>query len=146
VTCPAQGNLNSPTYRLLQSLPLNPHTLLALINAKTQGEGQSSASEAFATIGDLLRESIAPPRLSAALYRAAALIPGVTVVHSAVDTTGRHGVAIAFSYRGDTSEWIFNKRTLQLIGERDLSNGSVTYTAAIMARAFVNRAGQEPSS
>ena len=77
--CPYQGTVNDPSYRLLQSLPTDPHTLLNLIYKKTAGAGQSPDQEAFTTIGDLLRESIAPPEVSAALFRAAALIPGVTV-------------------------------------------------------------------
>ncbi|MFJ9752925.1 hypothetical protein [Streptomyces chartreusis] len=32
------------------------------------------------TIGDLLREQLAPPKVSAALYKAAGRISGVTVV------------------------------------------------------------------
>lgn len=53
-------------------------------------EGQ----EAFITIGDLLRNTIAPPRVAAALYRAAALIPGVTLIPDATDAIGRPGVAV----------------------------------------------------
>jgi hypothetical protein len=50
---------------------------------------QPRPEEAFTTIGDLLREAIAPPRVSAALYGTAALIPGVVVVPNATTTPGR---------------------------------------------------------
>src|SRR5262249_26018052 len=73
--CPDRGYLNDPAYRLLQSLPTNPRTLLNMIYRIEKGHGQTPDQEAFTTIGDLLRESIAPPEVSAALYRAAALIP-----------------------------------------------------------------------
>jgi hypothetical protein len=102
--------------------------------------------EAFTTIGDLLREAIAPPRVSAALYRAAALIPGVTVVADATDAVGRHGVAVAMTVEGVQYEWIFSKQTLRYLGERDinLANGSTAGEAAVLQRAFVDHAGQIP--
>jgi len=147
--CPDKGSVNDPTYRLLQTLPTNPRTLLNLIYAETRGEGAAPGhdQEAFITIGDLLRESIPPPEVSAALYRAAALIPGVTVVNNAADAIGRHGVAVARTDKNGTqSEWIFDRTTLRMIGERevDLATGSVTGATAILARAFTDRAGQLP--
>jgi hypothetical protein len=143
--CPLPGGVNDPTYRFLQSLPTDPQALLSLIEREMQGQ-LPRPEEAFTTIGDLLRESIAPPQVSAAIYRAAALIPGVTAVASATDAIGRHGVAVAFTYQGTRSEWIFSRRTLQYLGERDidLANGSTTGEAAIMQRAFVDHAGQLP--
>ena len=91
VRCPDVGSVNEPTYRLLQTLPTDPRVLLSKIRKATAGTGQSSDQEAFTTIGDLLRESIAPPDVTAALFRAAALIPEVTVIHHAVDAIGRPG-------------------------------------------------------
>jgi hypothetical protein len=146
VRCPDRGSLNDPTYRFLQSLPTGPRALLKLIDAEERGHGSSPAQEAFTTVGDLLDESIAPPQVSAALYRAAALIPGVTVVLDATDAAGRHGVAVAFAYGGQRSEWIFDRHTLQLLGQREISvrTGSVVGVSAILARAFVSRPGQLP--
>jgi hypothetical protein len=147
--CPDRGSLDYPTYRLLQSLP-TPRALLALIYRNGQGYGQTPGQKAFATIGEMLRESIAPPQVSAAPYRAAALIPGVTLVPDAVDAVGRHGVAVAYadtSPGGFRSEWIFDRTTLRMIGEReiDVKTGSLTGTTAILQRAIVDRPGQVPS-
>src|SRR5262249_26380523 len=114
--CPYRGTVNDPSYRLLQSLPTDPRALLDGIYKQTAGAGQSPDQEAFPTIGDLLRESIAPPEVSAALFRAAALIPGVTVVANAVDAVGRPGIAVSFTSNGEQSEWIFDKQTLQMLG------------------------------
>jgi hypothetical protein len=143
--CPDRGGVHDPTYRFLQSLPTDPPALLSLIEQQMQGQLPGPV-EAFTTIGDLLREAIAPPRVSAALYRAAALIPGVTVVADATDAIGRHGVAVAMTYQGVRSEWIFSKQTLQYIGERDINtaNGSTTGEAAVLQRAFVDHPGQIP--
>jgi hypothetical protein len=148
--CPSAGSLNRSTYRLLQSLPTSPHRLLNLIYTEEKGHGPSPDQEAFTTIGDLLRDSIAPPRVSAALYRAAALIPGVSVVPDAVNAVGQHGVAVALTVpsgqrtRDVREEWIFDKTTLQMIGESTISNGSVTDVTAIVDRAFVDHPGQTP--
>jgi hypothetical protein len=143
--CPYRGSVNDPTYRFLQSLPTDPRALLGLIEREMQGQ-LPRPEEAFTTIGDLLGEAIAPPRVSAALYRAAALIPGVAVVADATDAVGRHGVAVAFTYQGTRTEWIFSKQTLQYLGERDVNvaNGSMTGESAVLQRAFVDRAGQLP--
>jgi len=143
--CPQAGGVNDPTYRFLQSLPTEPHALLGLIERDMQGQ-QPGPEEAFTTIGDMLRESIAPPQVNAAIYRAAALIPGVSVVANATDAIGRTGVAVAFTYQGTRSEWIFNKQTLQYLGERDINvmNGSTNGEAAVLQRAFVDHPGQLP--
>jgi DNA-directed RNA polymerase specialized sigma24 family protein len=146
IKCPYLGSLNDPSYRLLQPLPTDPRALLNLIYKQTAGAGQSPDQEAFTTIGDLLRESIAPPDVSAALFRAAALIPGVTVVHNAVDAAGRRGVAVAFTFNGERSEWIFDKHTFHLLGELDFVDGTLTGKSAIITRAFVDHLGQVPST
>jgi hypothetical protein len=143
--CPNPGAMAGPTYRLLQSLPTEPHALLRLIHRTVDGAGQSPDQEAFTTIGDLLGESIAPPDVSAALYKAAALIPGVKVVPGVTDAIGRPGIAVSFSFRGAQNEWIFDQRTFQFLGERDLVHGRVDYTSAIITRAFVDHAGELPS-
>jgi hypothetical protein len=150
VKCPNIGGLNDPTYRLLQTLPTSPHALLAMIYRVERGHGPGSAQEAFVTIGDLLRNTIAPPKVTAALYRAAALIPGVILVSDATDAIGRHGVAVARIGPGVDGgvreELIFSKATLQLIGERTViaRTGVTTTATAIIARAFVDHRGQVP--
>ena len=143
--CPYRGGVHAPTYRFLQSLPTDPQALLTRIEKEMQGQ-LPPPEEAFTTIGDLLSETIPPPRVSAALYRAAALIPGVTVVRDATDAIGRHGVAVAFTYLGVRSEWIFSKRTLEYLGQHDikLSDGSTTGVSAVLERAFVDHRGQIP--
>lgn len=152
VKCPNIGGLNDPTYRLLQTLPTNPHALLAMIYRIERGHGSGPDEEAFVTIGDLLRNTIAPPKVTAALYRAAALIPGVTFVHNATDAIGRDGVAVARigpgADGGVREELIFSRATWQLIGERTViaRTGVITGATAIIARAFVDHRGQIPSS
>ncbi|BCW50111.1 CU044_5270 family protein [Arthrobacter sp. StoSoilB13] len=79
------------------SLPRDPRALLDLIYERTKGAGKSADSEAFVTIADGLRTGVVPADLRAALYQAAALIPGVTVTdrHAMID--GRTGIAIGIA-------------------------------------------------
>ena len=148
--CAGIGSLNDPTYRLLQSLPTNPHALLALIYRVERGHGPGPDQEAFVTIGDLLRNTIAPPKVAAALYRAAALIPGVTFIPDATDAVGRHGVAVGRIGPGVDGgirdELIFSRTTLRLMGERTViaRTGTTTSATAIITRAFVDHRGQIP--
>jgi hypothetical protein len=143
--CPYRGGVHDPTYRFLQSLPADPHALLSLIEREMQGQ-LPRPEEAFTTIGDLLGAAIAPPQVSAALYRAAALIPGVTAVPDAIDAIGRHGVAVAYTFQDIRTEWIFTKKTFRYLGARDVNvaTGSSAGVSAVLQRAFVDHAGQIP--
>jgi hypothetical protein len=166
----ARPGVADPTYRYLAGLPTDPAALLKLIYAQTQGEGSGPDAEAFVTIGDLLRESLAPPKVSAAIYRAAALIPGVVEVPDSVDAMGRHGVAVARvdATTGVRTEWIFDKKTLGYLGEREvqvtdtralpgptadpgaantgpeIKPGTVVGYAAVVTRAVVDQVGRTP--
>ncbi|MFD3889336.1 CU044_5270 family protein [Streptomyces microflavus] len=122
---PGQGNLNSPTYNHLDGLPTDPEALLKHISddaEENHGAGSESTTgphqRAFVTIGDLLRTGGTPPDTTVALYRAAALIPGVDIVPDAVDAAVRHGVAVARTHDGERIEWIFDESTVRLLDER----------------------------
>ncbi len=142
VTCPSEGHLGDATYRLLQSLPTEPAALLAYLKAGKKWTNDDPVTE----IGDLIREAIIPPAVEAALYRLAATLPGATLVPDAVNATGRHGIGIAWTQRQYRTEWIFDRTTLQYIGERDYDTrtGQVSGESAIIQQAFTERAGQLP--
>jgi hypothetical protein len=76
------------------SLPKDPQALLDLIYDRTKGAGKSPEAEAFVTIANGLRTGVVPADLRAALYKAAALIPGVTVGNRQATVDGRTGIAI----------------------------------------------------
>jgi hypothetical protein len=147
-TCPSEGHLGDATYRLLQSLPTSPTALLNYLKSGKKWTNDDPATE----IGDLIREAIIPPAVAAALYRVAALLPGATLVPDATNATGKHGIGIAWTSTGAQheyrNEWIFDKTTLQYIGERDynVKTGVVNGESAILQRAFVDKAGQLPRS
>ncbi|MFF0392226.1 CU044_5270 family protein [Kitasatospora sp. NPDC004615] len=161
IPAPHGGALNSPTYKLLAGLPTAPEALLKQIYADADlnhGSGSASTTgpdqEAFVTIGDLLRSSAAPPQVSAALYRAAGHIPGVMTVDDAVDAAGRHGVAVARVHGGERNEWIFDKQSLRLLGERTIllkdgpwgKAGDEVTSIAIVARGVADDPGQTPTT
>ncbi|MFD0583844.1 CU044_5270 family protein [Dactylosporangium darangshiense] len=138
--------------QLVGALPADPSALLAKVYADTKGQGNGPDQEAFVHIGDLLFESLPSPQVSAALYRAAALVPGVVEIDDAVDAIGRHGVAIARTDEktGVRSEWIFDPATYAYLGQRSytvrdvdgIPAGTVTGITAVMERAVVDGAGR----
>ncbi|MFE3036046.1 CU044_5270 family protein [Streptomyces canus] len=149
----------SGAYNALAKLPTDPDALLRRIYRASDAVRDPEVPRdqaAFVAIGDLLFESYPPAEVGAALYKAAAKIPGVVSVDDAVDATGRHGVAIARQNEtdGERTEWIFDKKTLRFLGERVvvvkatgdslLKVGTVTGTSAITERAVVDAAKQVP--
>ncbi|MFE1464456.1 CU044_5270 family protein [Streptomyces nigra] len=148
-------------YDVLAALPTDPDALLRHIYRESDAARDHEVPRdqaAFVAIGDLLTESYPPAEVSAALYKAAAKIPGVVAVKDAVDAMGRHGVAIARedATGGERVEWIFDKKTLRFLGERivvvksvadsPFKVGTVTFTSAITRRAVVDANKQIPGT
>ena len=123
LSVPPQGCPGAPpaqfTYRFLTTLPTNPGKLRAWIYGH-KGGGQSADDQAWTDIGDLLGIMLTPPKLTAALFRVAAAIPGATVVPHATDAAGRAGIAVARLIQGSSedNELVFSARTYRLLGER----------------------------
>lgn len=89
------AGVGRPTYKWLASLPTDPDELLEeLYRLAKPVKGEEKAQAVFDEIGELLNASVMPPRTAAALYGAAAKIPGVERVEDAVDPAsparGRH--------------------------------------------------------
>lgn len=156
----SRDKLLYPSYTYLESLPTNPRQLLNLIGRQASTSSKVSYVETFLLIGQLLSTAVLPPQTAAALYRAAALIPAVTVVPDVTDALGRPGIGIAFSYVGDfkdsfrlREEWIFSTSTYQFLGARtsitslSATNREVTGTSAsaVLARGIANSPGGTPT-
>ncbi|MDX3276341.1 CU044_5270 family protein [Streptomyces scabiei] len=150
---------DSSAYNALAELPTDPDALLKRIYRASDAVRDPEVPRdqaAFVAIGDLLFESYPPAEVGAALYKAAAKIPGVVAVNDAVDAAGRHGIAIAREnpLAGERTEWIFDKKTLRFLGERvvvvkamadsPLTVGTVAHTSAITERAVVDASKQLP--
>ncbi|MFF2387021.1 CU044_5270 family protein [Streptomyces sp. NPDC058108] len=148
--------VNAPSYNYLKTLPTDPDALLKKIYTETKGQGNSPDQEAFATVGDLLGEQLAPAKLTAALYRAAAKIPGVVVVNHVKDAAAREGIALAHvdDKSGDRTEWIFDPKTYSYLGSRavqineanDIKPGTVLEYTAVLERAVVDAQKQRPGT
>ncbi|MDQ0581268.1 CU044_5270 family protein [Streptomyces rishiriensis] len=149
------SGVDRPTYAWLASLPTAPDALLELLYSMTSVEkGDDKDQAVFDRIGDLIGEQIMPSATAAAVYKATALIPGVTELDDAVDAAGRHGIAIARedTKHGTRTEWIFNRTTLDYLGQRTVFSrdtargkaGAVLGTSAVLERAVVDKRGQVP--
>jgi len=98
-------------------LPSEPDALYARLKQDAAGHGSSLYNEMFTLVGDSLRETSASPAQRAALYQAAARIPGVELVGPVTDSAGRQGVAVAMDDQGIRFTLIFDPRTSALLGE-----------------------------
>ncbi|MEW2394547.1 CU044_5270 family protein [Streptomyces sp. NPDC046862] len=150
------AGIDRPTYKWLASLPTDPDELLDELDRLTKKEkDQERAQAVFDTIGELLGKAM-PPRTAAALYEAAAKIPGVTRIEDAVDPAGRHGVGIRRVDKRSSwaTEWIFDRDTLAYLGRRTYlskdgptgKKGTVLAETAILKRAIVDKYRQRPGS
>ncbi|MEU6380089.1 CU044_5270 family protein [Streptomyces sp. NPDC046909] len=163
-TLPIQPDPDSEdVYRSWENLPTDPDKMLAWLYEHKGGEGHSDAYFAFKEATGLVLESILPPKVSAALYRAVAKIPGVVLVKDSVDAVGRHGTAVGFvdEKGANRQELIFNSKTWLPLGIRDvvlkdaktnpgevcngvIKAGSVQATTAVLERAVVDKKGERP--
>jgi hypothetical protein len=66
------------------------------------------------------------------------------VISAATDAIGRPGVAVSLTVRSEQQEWIFDRHTYQLLGERDFQHGILVGKTAILDRAIVDRSGELP--
>jgi hypothetical protein len=101
-------------------LPLEPGALLAEIHRLNAGSGPSRDGQALVWIADTLRGGAVPAEYRAAMYQAAALIPGVTVTDEQATLDGTTGIAIGRDETTSTfrQEIIIDPATGQFIGER----------------------------
>lgn len=102
------------------SLPRDPRALLNLIYERTKGAGKTPEIEAFVTISDSLRTGVVPADLRAAMYKAAALITGVTVTDKQATVDGRTGIAIGIPSPdgGSRQDIIIDPASGLVIGEQ----------------------------
>jgi hypothetical protein len=133
----------------LAHLPTDPAKLRArLLTGKVEG-GPPGPAEAFTQIGDLLRETDASPALRAALYHAAAGLPGVRYLGTVTDRLGRRGLGLAIDGHGIRHELIFSPQTSALLSEQGVlvghapevqaPRGTVLYWSVYLGGHLVHR-------
>ena len=113
-----------PMEEVIATAPRDPEKLLEVVYdyQRNKGRGDTPYEEAFGTISDTLSTGVIPADLRAALYQAAALIPGVTVTDREATLDGRTGISLGMKTPGHNSrkELIVDPATGQLIGEREI--------------------------
>ncbi|MGJ5890379.1 CU044_5270 family protein [Streptomyces niveiscabiei] len=145
----------SAFYNHLKTLPTTADRMWDyLYETAPKYSEQDTYQAMFVLAGDLLVNSVMPPEQGAALFRAVARIPGVTLTGDAVDAAGRPGAGVSRQDPDNPTrdEWIFDLRTHAFLGERsvatsdhsDVKKGTVTSNTAVLRRAIVDRAGQRP--
>ncbi|KOV74869.1 hypothetical protein ADL00_00865 [Streptomyces sp. AS58] len=112
---------NATSYRELQALPTDPDQLYDMVWKQTEGQGPTHEEAALEHIGSMLPGATLLPQLDAALYRAAARIPGVTLVQHAEDAAGREGIGFAFGSGDDRDVWVFDRNSLEYLGSDDVA-------------------------
>ena len=117
-----------PTPEFLASLPRDPHALRERLYDDVGTSGRSADSEVLVFVADVLqaglqRGNIVPADLRAALFEAAALVPGVEVTDDNVVLDGQRGVAIGLTEGSQAvrTELVFDRDTSQLLGQRDVT-------------------------
>ncbi|MFJ9036698.1 CU044_5270 family protein [Streptomyces sp. NPDC102406] len=131
-----EADPHGTAYRELQALPTDPDKLYEHIWTATDGQGPTHEEAALEMIGSMLQGATLLPEVDAALYRAAARIPGVTVVHKAKDAAGRTGVGLAFGDGGDRDVWVFGEKSLDYLGSDEV---------ALLDIGVVDKAGDTPA-
>ncbi len=113
-----------PMEEVIATAPRDPEKLLEVVYdyQRNKGRGDTPYEEAFGTISDTLSTGVIPADLRAALYQAAALIPGVTVTDREATLDGRTGISLGMKTPGYNArkELIVDPATGQLIGEREI--------------------------
>ncbi|MGW0939425.1 CU044_5270 family protein [Streptomyces sp. NPDC002666] len=142
------------TYAALRALPTDPDALLKKLRADAAYSGTSD-QWLFEYVGGLIRENILPPETGAAIYRAAAKIPGVVVVEKAQDGDGRPGVALARTDERthERKELVFDANSYDYLGLRAYlvqdtelgRKGTVTELQAVLDRGVVNSRDETPA-
>ena len=112
-------NDQAMSYRELLALPTDPAALRAHIREAAGDSGSSPDAETFTLIADMLRDNPVPSRVRAALYRALALVPGVTLRGELKDRLGRAGVGVSYDDEdGIRQLLIFDPRTAAVLEDR----------------------------
>ncbi|MER6783112.1 CU044_5270 family protein [Streptomyces sp. NPDC000658] len=154
-----------PGYDHMKSLPADPDGMYRWLRTPRRGLTAvvfphglivplHDEDQVLYVAGEAFANAIVPPEQSAALYRAVARVPGITVVEDAVDAIGRRGVGVTRQGTGAPirTEWILDAKTYTFLGQRvtltedshGMKKGTVLSDTAVLRRAVVDKAGDRP--
>src|SRR5262249_21927826 len=112
----------TPFPAIATGLPTDADEMLAYLYKPTPvddpvgNRGVPADQLAFQRIPYVLYMAKLSPTVQAAVFQAAARIPGVTVSPNAVDRAGRHGVGVTRTGRNIRAELIFDENTYAYLG------------------------------
>lgn len=125
------------TFRQLQALPTDPDALLEKFSSDAANVSAARRTEVVVeNLGAVVDEATLLPDLSAAIYRAMAKLPGVSVVDHVKDAAGREGVGLTFKNAPKGYAWVFDSSSLVYRGTTD---------AALLGVGVTDRAGEVPA-
>ncbi len=111
-------------YQDFSALPADVDGLFENIRQQASQSQVPVDQEMLVIVGDLLRETFAPPQYRSALYQVAARIPGVELMGSVSDPAGRPGIGVAATWNASDYrsryELIFDPETSEFLGERHI--------------------------
>jgi hypothetical protein len=116
---PVPGHMRTD-HAAVKRLPADAEGMRAHLYTGDRG-GDSRDEAAWTRVGDLLRENYVPAAQRAALFEAAATIPGVDAVGDAEDAAGRRGIGVGrVGPDGVREDLLFHPETFELLGERGI--------------------------
>ena len=146
-TNPETGALETWTQRTdypeLAQLPTDPDVLLSLLRAELMATPSDPRAPRaiiattpdewdgllFLRIARILDANLLPPTVTAALWRAAALVPGVTLSPETIDAGGRPAIAVGRIQDGWRFEQLLlDPDTHEFVGYRSVAVKDHTYT------------------
>lgn len=154
------GGAAEPTYAWVKTLPSDPGTLLTYLETNSLCQYSSlhvdTPHQAFSEVYNILSTVyVLPPAAGAALFNAAAGIPGVTVLHNVTDAATGEGIAVAMTGRATAAapaanatlgpllryELIFDPHTYRFIGLQEVTtNGTVHSAQAVISASVADSA------
>lgn len=101
-------------------LPADPEAMYQYLYRTDPGQWSAQTTgadeRALSRAADVLRLSQHLPAVQAAVFQAMARIPGVSLRLDAADVAGRHGIALAYTGKGNETELIFEPGTYKYLG------------------------------
>jgi hypothetical protein len=164
------GAIPPVDYVSVTKIPLDPDALIAWAKKGTPAgvrpgsPADASDAQTFGILASLLNDNLVPPRQEAAVYRAMAKIPGVTLERRTVDVAGRPALAVSRIVEGYLRQEVLLDRTsYAYLGERSVvvkdhtgdagtggngtwkvEKGTIDVFSVRLAAAFVDEPGQRP--
>lgn len=118
--CTGPGSWQTPTEDWIAALPTDAADMYSKLYRDSEGHGQSQESEMLVQATDALKTGLLPAKVRATLYRAMAMIGGVTISDNAVNLDGHTGTGFTVDSPWIRDETIIDPKTGDYIGTREI--------------------------